>query len=143
MPSMPATHNQRLKAANKELLANMDAKVITPEAQYDRRRGSSASRGYDAKWRKYRAAYLLLNPLCVDPLGEHPGVVVAANVVDHVAAHKGDDNLFWDPTNHQATCKHCNDVKAASYEGGFGNKVRPVPDAGAVKKNSKAYDDVY
>ena len=90
MPSMPQSHNQRLKEANKELLASMGAKVITPEMQYNLRRGSSAARGYDATWRKYRRVFLLKNPICVDPLGEHPGVVVAANVVDHITAHKGD-----------------------------------------------------
>ena len=127
MPNMPATHNQRLKEANKEILANAGANIITPESQYDLRRGSSAARGYGAKWRKYRRVFLLKNPVCVDPLGEHPSIVVAANVVDHIIAHKGDKQLFWDPTNHQATCKRCNDVKAARHEGAFGNKKQPIP----------------
>ena len=128
MPSMPQTHNQRLKEANKDLLASMGAKVITPEMQYDLRRGSSAARGYGAPWRKYRRVFLLKNPICVDPLGEHPGVVVAANVVDHIKAHKGDKKLFWDPTNHQATCSHCNTVKAIRHEGALGKKIQPIPE---------------
>ena len=125
MPNMPQTHNQRLKAANQTILAG--AKVITPEAQYEMQRGSSTERGYDAQWRRERAVFLRENPICVDPLGEHPGVVVAATVVDHIIPHKGDPVLFKDPNNRQATCKHCNDVKAAMYEGGFGNKMKPIP----------------
>ena len=124
---MPATHNQRLKTAEQNVLASVDANVITPEAQYDMRRGSSTERGYGVRWRAYRKVYLYRNPFCVDPIGEHPDVVTAATVVDHIVAHKGDKKLFWDPSNHQATCSHCNNVKAAKYEGGFGNKIKPIP----------------
>ncbi|MCK4817890.1 HNH endonuclease [bacterium] len=128
MPTMPTTHNQRLKAAEQEIIAGVDANVISPEAQYDMRRGSSTERGYGVWWRAYRKIYLIKNPFCVDPIGEHPGVVVAANVVDHIIAHKGNNKLFRDPSNHQAVCSHCNNVKAAKYEGGFGNKIKPIPE---------------
>lgn len=32
------------------------------------------------------------------------GKVVAANVVDHIVPHKGDEKLFWDEDNWQALC---------------------------------------
>lgn len=31
--------------------------------------------------------------------------VTPANVVDHVKAHKGDETLFFDPSNLQSLCK--------------------------------------
>ena len=95
--------------------------------RHDKNRESSSKRGYGAKWRKYRRVFLLKNPICVDPLSEHPDVVVATNVVDHIIAHKGDVKLFWDPTNHQATCGHCNTVKAVRHEGALGKKIQPIP----------------
>ncbi len=45
-------------------------------------------------------------------------MVVAATVVDHVKAHKGDQQLFWDETNHRAVCKPHHDAR--TDEGDFG-----------------------
>lgn len=87
--------------------------------RYDRYRGSSASRGYDARWRRYREEYLKGHPLCVECLKTN--MITAATVVDHIIPHKGDNNLFWDAQNHQALCKGCHDRKTASEDGGFGN----------------------
>jgi 5-methylcytosine-specific restriction protein A len=83
--------------------------------EIDRRRGSSASRGYGHKWRRYREAFLAEHPLC-------KACVVAgrtrpATVVDHIRPHKGDMRLFWDPKNHQALCKACHDAKTAREDG--------------------------
>lgn len=47
----------------------------------------------------------------------------AASVVDHIIPHKGNDDLFWDMSNHQALCKKCHDIKTATEDGGFGNKI--------------------
>ena len=80
---------------------------------YDERRGTSASRGYGSKWQKRRKVFLALNPLCNDPDQRHEGVTVAATVVDHIKPHKGDEALFWDPTNLQALCRRCHDAKTA------------------------------
>ena len=85
----------------------------------DRERGSAASRGYDARWRKARAAYLAQHPLCVECARQ--GQVTAATVVDHILPHKGDDRLFWHPANWQALCKTCHDTKTATEDGGFAN----------------------
>ena len=93
--------------------------------QYDKQRGSSAKRGYGRKWQNYRKTYLAKHPLCVR-CKEH-GRITPATVVDHIKAHKGDMKLFWDPANHQATCSHCNTVKAVLYEGALGKKMKPIP----------------
>jgi len=79
--------------------------------EYDRRRGSAAVRGYDARWRRYAAAFLLRNPLCATHL--ESGRVVAAQVVDHKGPHRGDASLFWDRANHQALCVRCHNAKTA------------------------------
>jgi 5-methylcytosine-specific restriction enzyme A len=83
---------------------------------YDRYRGSSTQRGYDGKWRKARIRFLALNPICVICLRE--GKVTAATVVDHIVAHKGNKDLFWDRSNWQAACKPCHDAKTISQDGG-------------------------
>jgi 5-methylcytosine-specific restriction protein A len=70
---------------------------------YDRQRGSSSERGYNAKWRKARLRYLKKNPLCVECLqGDR---IEPATVVDHIQAHKGDKELFWDEDNWQSLCE--------------------------------------
>jgi 5-methylcytosine-specific restriction endonuclease McrA len=50
--------------------------------------------------------------------------VVASQCVDHIVPHKGDERLFWEPTNHQPLCLPCNSAKAVREEGGFGNPRR-------------------
>ncbi|TQR29405.1 HNH endonuclease [Brevibacillus brevis] len=86
---------------------------------YNRHRGSSSERGYDARWRKARTHFLSLNPLCVHCRIE--GKAMAATVVDHIKPHKGDKILFWDRTNWQALCASCHSKKTAKEDGGFGN----------------------
>lgn len=82
---------------------------------YDRQRGSAASRGYDRRWRKAREWFLRRNPLCVECLRN--GILTPATVVDHVIPHRGDPTLFWDQTNWQALCKPCHDRKTALEDG--------------------------
>lgn len=84
--------------------------------EYDSKRGNAAQRGYDTRWKKYRANYLRKNPLCVKCLDE--GRITPATVVDHIVPHKGNKQLFWDPKNHQSLCKHHHDVKTASQDMG-------------------------
>ena len=87
-------------------------------AEYERRRGSSTQRGYDRRWGQYRAAYLAAHPLCVRC--EATGIITPATVVDHITPHKGNRDLFWDTTNHQALCKACHDRKTATEDGRWG-----------------------
>lgn len=87
-------------------------------------RATATTRGYDARWRKYRLGFLQQHPLCVlcavsgPPGGNGKPMVVAATVVDHIRAHKGDQQLFDDPNNHRAVCKPHHDSR--TDEGDFG-----------------------
>ena len=87
---------------------------------------SDEAREWDAlynnrAWKRYRRVFLFEHPLCCDPFQRHKGMIVAANVVDHAEAHRGDLEKFWNPANHRALCGPCNSFKCAKYEGGFGN----------------------
>lgn len=83
---------------------------------YDRGRGTAAERGYDARWRKYRLAYLRCHPLCVACLGL--GRVAAATQIDHTQPVQGpDDPLFWQESNHQALCELCHSKKTIAESG--------------------------
>ena len=96
-----------------------DKHLRSTRKQQDERRGSAASRGYGARWRKARASYLGLHPLCAEC--QRHGRAVAASVVDHIKPHKGNRKLFWDERNWQALCKRCHDAKTVREDGGFGN----------------------
>lgn len=73
------------------------------KADLDRRRGSAAARGYDAAWRRLRAAFLAANPLC--RMCEAEGRTTAAGVVDHIRpiAERPDLRLEW--SNLQSLCQ--------------------------------------
>jgi 5-methylcytosine-specific restriction enzyme A len=88
------------------------------QREHDRQRGSSASRGYDRKWRAARRSFLQRNPLCVECLKK--GIPRVANVVDHVNPHKGDPMLFWDQSNWQSLCSSCHSRKTAVSDGRWG-----------------------
>ena len=77
-------------------------------------RDSSGKRGYNSKWQKARARYLVKHPLCAEC--SKKGVYVKATVVDHVVPHRGDQKLFWDDKNWQALCKPCHDKKTWSED---------------------------
>ena len=66
---------------------------------------TSGQRGYDYRWQQAREQYLMEHPLCVFCQAE--GRAVAANVVDHKIAHRGDQELFWDRDNWQSLCPPC------------------------------------
>ena len=78
----------------------------------DRMRGGAESRGYDARWRKARTAFLQRNPLCNECMKR--GKITPATVVDHIIPHRGDRKLFWDESNWQPLCKCCHDRKIGS-----------------------------
>ncbi len=90
-------------------------KVVTPGSW--RSGMTSSQRGYDYRWQKAREQYLRDNPLCV--YCAKSGRTSAANVVDHIVAHRGDQGLFWDQDNWQSLCKLCHDsVKQAEEAAG-------------------------
>lgn len=84
------------------------------------RRGSAASRGYDAQHRRARARYLAEHPWCV--YCKREGRLRLATVLDHIIPHRGDLGLLRDPGNFQGLCRHHhNSLKQSSERG------RPQP----------------
>ncbi|WP_141434394.1 HNH endonuclease [Bacillus sp. 03113] len=85
--------------------------------KYDQNRGTSAQRGYGARWRKYSQWFRKKNPICVSCRS------APSAHTDHITAVSGpNDPLFWDPTNHQALCHSCHSRKTVKEDGGFGNR---------------------
>lgn len=79
----------------------------------DARRGSSASRGYGARWRRIRDQVLREEPLCREC--KEKGRVEPARDVDHVVSKLvgGTD----DRSNLQALCHACHSRKTAIEDG--------------------------
>lgn len=73
--------------------------------QYDRFRGSAASRGYDHHWTKLRNAYLREHPLC-EECSSRDNPVVADLVHHKVPVEVAPDRLL-DWLNLQALCSTC------------------------------------
>lgn len=55
-------------------------------------------------WKKMRKEFLKDNPTCAVCGGK-------ATVVDHIVAHRGNVELFWNQSNWQPLCKECHDAK--------------------------------
>ncbi|MBY3333758.1 HNH endonuclease [Rhizobium laguerreae] len=60
-----------------------------------------------ARWQRLREHQLSIQPLCEFCLVTEE--VTAADVVDHRKAHKGQLDLFYDPSNLQSLCKYHHD----------------------------------
>lgn len=85
--------------------------------RHERERGNSAARGYDARWRKVRAAKLAKEPLCREHVKQ--GQVVEATEVDHIIPHRGNMELFFRDDNLQPLCKSCHSRKTATQDSTF------------------------
>jgi 5-methylcytosine-specific restriction protein A len=84
-------------------------------ASWRKDKGSSSERGYTWAWQKARRLYLSAHPLCV--MCSAVKKVTAANVVDHIIPHGGNQELFWDEANWQPLCKQHHDTDKAEQEG--------------------------
>jgi len=82
-------------------------------ASWRKDKGSSTERGYTWAWHKARNAYLRAHPMCVMCLP----VVTAADVVDHIIPHQGNQELFWSEENWQSLCRRHHDTDKAEMEG--------------------------
>ena len=118
MPWAPA-HPCTVPGCGELVLAGSRCKRHTrlERREHDAVRGSSAGRGYDARWRAARAAYLQQHPLCAWCADRD--VIKAAEVVDHIVPHNGDRQTFWNTDNWQSLCKQCHDRKT-TREGRWG-----------------------
>jgi 5-methylcytosine-specific restriction protein A len=70
---------------------------------------SASSRGYGKAWQKVRKQFLDTHPLYEGCMKE--GRYVNTTDVDHIIAHRGDPNLFWDQDNWQALCHRHHSMK--------------------------------
>lgn len=73
---------------------------------YNRRaneeRGSASTRGYDARWSRFRVMYLAEHPLCACGCGR------GAEEIHHIVPVKGpDDPLFYQESNLVGLTKEC------------------------------------
>lgn len=96
MPTMPPTFRPAHLASRREQNRSADA-----------RRGSARQRGYTTAWDKAARGHLARHPLCrycalVDQ-------VAAAELVDHLYPHKGDQALFWNRDYWVSSCGPCHD----------------------------------
>ena len=82
--------------------------------QVDRDRGTATERGYDWAWTKASKGFLAHHPLCVGCAAL--GLVVAAELVDHIEPHKGNKLKFWDKANWQPCCRWHHDVVKQKLE---------------------------
>lgn len=94
-----------------------DHQHLAPKQLIERQRGNSSQRGYGYKWQVARKRHLVEHPLCVEC--ESNGIVKAADVVDHIIPHKGDQQLFWDESNWQSLCSTCHNRKTATQDSNF------------------------
>ena len=79
-----------------------------------------------AAWRKSTTAWLQRYPVCVLCLcrghinqGSIDDTLVRGRtlIVDHIEAHRGDDNLFWDQGNWQTLCRTpCHNMDKQRHE---------------------------
>lgn len=86
----------------------------SPRQESDERRGSAASRGYNARWSRSSKVYLDHNPLCVCCAAN--GRVTAATLVDHIIPARRRPDLFWKRSNWQGLCGRCHNVVKRALE---------------------------
>jgi 5-methylcytosine-specific restriction protein A len=95
----------RLKTLGNRVATQGDRFSTAPAASWRAGKTTANQRGYNYAWQKARLVHLAAHPLCV--YCDRAGLVVAAAVVDHKVAHKGDPSLFWDQSNWESLCKTC------------------------------------
>lgn len=90
------------------------------ESQVPRKARTAWHHLYDtARWKRLREQQLMAEPLCRFCLEVEE--VTAADTVDHIKAHKGGVELFFEPSNLQSLCKSCHDTHKRRME--FGKDV--------------------
>jgi 5-methylcytosine-specific restriction protein A len=75
-------------------------------------RATSSARGYDAKWRAVRAAYLVAHPVCEI---QRKCQGAPATQVDHVRT-LADGGSRFDSRNLQAACHSCHSWKTRTFD---------------------------
>lgn len=95
----------RIRTLRPRVSMQRGGRVPTMQPSSWRQGKTSTQRGYNYAWQQAREQYLRANPLCV--YCKRKGLLTAATVVDHMVAHRGDQELFWDRENWQSLCATC------------------------------------
>lgn len=75
------------------------------------KRVCAAARGYDRQWSKTADREIAADPFCTLCGKTYP----RRNMVrDHIIPHRGNQQLFDDPSNRQTLCRWCHAVKSAA-----------------------------
>lgn len=85
------------------------------KARADAQRPTARERGYDSKWERERAAFLLSRPRCERVIDGRP-CNEPATLVHHLEPHRGDRKLFWSRSNWSPRCRPCHDRAEQSAE---------------------------
>lgn len=87
------------------------------KAEADKRRGTTAQRGYDGAWQKLRKEFLALHPYC--ECDQHKGAdgSVFAQVVDHIESIEERPDLRLEWSNLRAMSKQCHDRHTVRTQG--------------------------
>jgi len=73
------------------------------------KRETGRTKGYGKTWGHYRFKFLYYNKQCY-ACGRD------AKVCDHVVAHKGDMNKFWDEKNYIPLCTTCHNIATGRFD---------------------------
>lgn len=76
--------------------------------EYDKRRGTAASRGYNGAWARASRGHKAKHPLCIGCLAL--GKVEPVYVTDHVVPGTSGTPEFWNSARWQSACKWHHDV---------------------------------
>lgn len=89
---------------------------------YDKRRGTPAERGYDARWQRFRdKVYAVRHPaVCV--ICGHAGISKEMHV-DHIESIANRPDLKYAESNLRWLCRSCHSRKTVLSDGGFGFKT--------------------
>jgi 5-methylcytosine-specific restriction protein A len=91
--------------------ARRDKTVKAQSKTYDRKRGSSASRGYDRQWQKVRGIKLDRCPLCECSRCKAMGRVKAADTVHHIKPVETHHHLRLVDSNLMSMAHQCHEVE--------------------------------
>ena len=74
----------------------------------DEHRGTRQQRGYGARHEHWARCIRARDPVCVDPMGRHPGEVRPSVVADHIVPLK--EGGGWEFSNGRGLCYACHEA---------------------------------
>jgi len=84
-------------------------KTFSPNKVVDSKKFHKSRKYESSSWAEYRIKFISANPRCY-ACGE------PARVVDHIVAHKDDEEKFWDVYNFLPLCKKDHDTVTALFD---------------------------